>query len=410
MRVVVVEPRSAGGMVHYAYRLCSAMAAAGADVVLVTSADYELAGEPHDFALHPILRAGSRRSGPEPAGGGALRRVARRGRRLVRLAARGSQTVVEWVRLSRHLRRLGPDVVQFGSIEHAIEGPFLWALRRRGMVLSAVVHEPEIRTHRRLRWAMDVALYRVIYRAFDVILLHGEANRRRFAELYPNVPPERTHSIRMGSLVALPEGRDADVDLRARYGLAPDAPTAVFFGTLSPNKGLEDLLAAFALVTERRPDARLVIAGHPSRHMRENAVEEDARELGLAGTVVVDPRYVPNEEIGPLMRLARFAVLPYRSATQSGALQVAYACARPVLATRVGALPEAVEDGASGVLVPPRRPEALADAMVALFDDPEASARMGEHALELSRTRFSWDAIARSVLSAYREAGAGSAT
>jgi glycosyltransferase involved in cell wall biosynthesis len=330
--------------------------------------------------------------------------VARSARRLGRLAARGSQTALEWLRLMRHLRRLRPDVVQFGSIEHAIEGPFLWALRRRGMLLSAVVHEPEIRTDRRLRWAMDVALYRGIYRALDVIFLHGEANRRRFAELYPNVPGERTHSIRMGSLVALPEGRDADVDLRARYGLAPDAPTAVFFGTLSPNKGLEDLLQAFALVTERRPDARLVIAGHPSRHMRENALEEDARELGLAGTVVVDPRYVPNDEIGPLMRLARFAVLPYRSATQSGALQVAYACGRPVLATSVGALPEAVEDGASGVLVPPRQPAALADAMVALFDDPEGTGRMGEHARHLSQTRYSWDAIAATILDAYRRA------
>jgi glycosyltransferase involved in cell wall biosynthesis len=404
MRVVVVEPRSVGGMVHYAYRLCSAMAAAGADVVLVTSVDYELAAEPHAFAVHPILRTSSRRTGPAPAASGRLQAVARRARRLGRLAARGSQTVVEWVRLFRHLRGLRPDVVQFGSIEHAIEGPFLWALRGRGALLAAVVHEPEIRTDRRLRWAVDVALYRAIYRAFDAVFLHGEANRRRFAELYPNVPIERTHLIRMGSLVALPEDRDADVDLRARYGLPADAPTAVFFGTLQPNKGLEDLVQAFALVRERRPDARLIIAGHPSRHMRQGALQEEVRALGLDGTVVVDPRYVPNEEVGPLMRLARFAVLPYRSATQSGALQVAYACGRPVVATSVGALPEAVEDGASGVLVPPRAPAALADAMVALFDDPEGTGRMGDHARHLSQTRYSWEAIAATILDTYRRA------
>ena len=76
-------------------------------------------------------------------------------------------------------------MVQFGSIEHAIEGPFLWALRRQGPLLAAVVHEPEIRTDRRLRWAVDVFLFRGVYRAFDVLLLHGEANRQPLRRALP---------------------------------------------------------------------------------------------------------------------------------------------------------------------------------------------------------------------------------
>ena len=142
-------------------------------------------------------------------------------------------------------------MVQFGSIEHAIEGPFLWALRRQGPLLSAVVHEPEIRTDRRLRWAVDVFLFRGVYRAFDVLLLHGEANRRRFAEFYPGVSRRRLRLIEHGS--EAPPAGDGALDLRARYGLPPDAPVAVFFGRLLPSKGLTDLMDAFAIVAGDGP-------------------------------------------------------------------------------------------------------------------------------------------------------------
>ncbi len=404
MRVVVVEPRSSGGMVHYAHHLCAAMAGAGAEVVLVTSTGSELADEPRPFAVQRVLRTENRRAGPASPPSGALDRIVRRARRLGRLASRGAQTVVELRRLSGHLRSLDPDVVQFGSIEHPIEGPFLWALRRRRAVLAAVVHEPEIRTDRRLRWAVNVALYRGVYRAFDVLFLHGEANVRRFRELYPGVPQGRLRAIEHGS--DAPPAAGAGIDMRERYGLPPEAPVAVFFGTLARNKGLEDLLEAFVVVRERLPGARLVIAGHPSRHMGEGGVERAVVALGLADAVTVDSRYVPNEEVRPLMDLARAVVLPYRSATQSGVLHVAYACGRPVIATRVGALPEVIEEGGTGRVVAPQDPRGLADAIVGLLDDPAAAARMGERAAELSRTRFSWDAVARDMLAAYREAGA----
>jgi glycosyltransferase involved in cell wall biosynthesis len=399
MRIAVVEPRGRGGMIHYAYRLCAAMAQKGADVTLITSSDYELADRRHDFAVQPILRPTSRPSGPASATAGPLARRLRRARRL----ASGATVVVgEWLRLVRHLRRMRPDVVQFGSIEHAIEAPFLWYLRARGMTLTDVVHEPEIRSASGLRWAVDVRLYRGVYRCFDALFLHGEANRRRFAELYPRVPPGRVHAIQMGSLVILDPDEERDVDLRARHGFPPEAPVVVFFGTLLPSKGIEDLLEAFVTVRATRPDARLLIAGNPSRLMEDGELEGVADRLGIGDVVTVDAGYVPNEELGALMGLARVVVLPYRSATASGALQVAYAYGRPVIATRVGGLPEVVEEGESGLVVAPESPDELAEAILALVDDPGAAERMGAHALELSRTRFAWATAAGTILAVCR--------
>ena len=195
---------------------------------------------------------------------------------------------------------------------------------------------------------------------------------------------------------------ERDVDLRARHGIAADAPVVVFFGTLLPSKGIEDLLEAFATVHARRPDAHLLIAGHPSRHMEDGQLEALAARLGIAEAVTVDAGYVPNEELGALMGLARVVVFPYRNATASGALQVAYAYGRPVIATRVGGLPEVVEEGESGLVVGPRRPDELAEAILAFVADPEAAERMGAHALHLSRTRFAWTTSAATILEVCR--------
>jgi glycosyltransferase involved in cell wall biosynthesis len=101
------------------------------------------------------------------------------------------------------------------------------------------------------------------------------------------------------------------------------------------------------------------------------------------------------------MRLATVSVYPYRSSTQSGALQVAYTFGRPVVATEVGGLPEAVEHGRSGFLVPACSPPELAEKILTLVNKPELAKIMGEYSRHLSETRFSWTAIARQMTQVY---------
>src|SRR5690606_31979081 len=151
-------------------------------------------------------------------------------------------------------------------------------------------------------------------------------------------------------------------------------------GILAPSKGIEDLLRAWALVRERHPHARLLIAGYPSKHIDMAALEQLAADPAMGDSVTFDRRYIPLGEVAAVMELATALVLPYRNATQSGALQLAYAFGKPVIATRVGGLPEAVEDEGSGLLVDPNDPRSLAAAIVRLLDDPAMTRRMGERA------------------------------
>lgn len=400
MRVFVVETDGAGGMIHYAYQLCTALAANGAEVTLVTSRQYELAHLPHSFAVEARLRLWPNieaAPGPVGRGGRVSRRLAHRARR----GWRALRFAREWARLTSYLLAERPDVIQFAIIRFPFQEIFLRRLRRGGLYLAQVCHEYEFRESghpliRRLtaRWA------RRVYPSFSAMFLHSKADRERFLSLYP-VERERTHLIPHGNEFLFPRLVDPGGDRRARYGLPSGRPVALFFGGLRPSKGIPDLLEAFALACEE-VEASLVIAGNPAYGVTAEDLEAEARRLGIADSVVVDARYLALEEIGPLLRTATVVVLPYRTATASGALQMAYAFGRPVVATAVGGLPEAVEEGVTGLLVPPADPPALARALVKLLSDPDEALRMGAMGRAAAEARYSWEPIAATILSVYR--------
>lgn len=84
-------------------------------------------------------------------------------------------------------------------------------------------------------------------------------------------------------------------------------------------------------------------------------------------------------------------------------MQVAYAFGKPVIATRVGGLPDVVEEGKSGLLVSPQSPPELAAAIEKIIGAPDLAAQMGAHARHLSETRYSWPPIAGKIMEIYRE-------
>lgn len=405
MKIFVVEPRSAGGMIHYAYQLCQAMAEEGVDVTLITSQGYELKDYPHHFAVNQFLKLWPL-SDPrltKPARNkleSILRKVfwtARRGVRAARL-------IYQLIRLTHYLVRSRPDVVQFGEVEFPFEGFFLQYMKWRGLKLAQVCHEFESRETQGLMARLADRMKVIVFQSFDIIFLHGASNLNKFNSLYPMIPRERLREIVHGNEQIFPQPPDVEAQSAAaqqKYGLNDANRLVLFFGTLTPSKGIPDLIKAFEGVSTQTPSARLLIAGMPTKYMDMNALFRQVDELHLRDAVIFDSRYLAMEEIAPLMLRADVVVLPYLNSSQSGAVQVAYSFGRPVVATNVGAFPDVIDDGLSGFLVPPASPRELGKAITTIINDKERAAEIGRYAKHLSETRFAWPPIARNILEVY---------
>ena len=408
LHIMVVEPRGSGGMIHYAYQLCGALSKAGAQVTLVTADKYEMENYPHNFTVRKQMKLWSSTDAAETVIahnwlGRMVGKIYRRGRRVMR----GIRLIVEWIRLTNYLISARPDIIQFGSIEFPFEAIFLHILKRNKLVLSQVCHEFELREKSNNPLTnFSNQLSRWVYNAFSIIFFHAESNQQRFLELF-NIPKERLHIIAHGNEGLFLSGRSEKMTrarMQERYGIVEDMPVILFFGNLTPSKGLPDLLKAFSQVYAKETRARLMIVGRPSKFIDMDELTQLASELEISDATIFDARYILMEEVPPLMEMATVVMYPYLTSTQSGALQVAYTFGRPVIATKVGGLPEVVEDGKSGLLVSASAPDELAQAILKLIEDPGLATKMGAYAKQLSNTKFSWDAIALKMLSVYRVA------
>ncbi|MGD9497696.1 MAG: glycosyltransferase family 4 protein [Armatimonadota bacterium] len=178
--------------------------------------------------------------------------------------------------------------------------------------------------------------------------------------------------------------------LGAELGLPAGAPTVCVVGRLTPWKGHQVLLRGWPDVLARVPDARLLVVGEVA--FWEDGYGDELRalasELGIAASV----HWLGfREDVADLLRLSDLLVLPSIDEPFGRVVIEAMAAARPVVATASGGIPEIVVDGDTGLLVPPREPEPLADAIAALLADPARARAMGQagrrRALELFDVR-----------------------
>lgn len=147
-------------------------------------------------------------------------------------------------------------------------------------------------------------------------------------------------------------------------------PTVLFFGRMEYYKGLDVLVEAAKLAAASIPRLRVVIAGQGPEGERVRASTDPGRlfEWRLG--------FVEDTDVPELLAEVHAVVLPYREASQSGVASLAFGHGRPVIATRVGGLPEAVEDEVDGLLVPAGDPRLLADAMVRFFCEDGLARRL----------------------------------
>ena len=167
----------------------------------------------------------------------------------------------------------------------------------------------------------------------------------------------------------------------------------LFFGTALEHKGLEYLIQAEPMITRRHPDVKIVIAGKGQEKYYHLIKNRDK--------YILLNRFIDYKEGALLFQKSMVIVLPYITGTVSGIIPVAYAFKKPIVATRVGCFEEVIENGKTGILIPPRNPEALAEAIIELLEDEDRRRIMGETGFTKLKTELSWDIFVDNLIAVY---------
>jgi glycosyltransferase involved in cell wall biosynthesis len=366
MRIQVVDPSAYSP--PYDHSLCAALARAGAEVELVTSAfAYGAAPAPDGYELrerfyrHAFGAPGSK----------------------LRLASKTLEHVPDMLAYRRFAA--AADVVHFQWLAlQAVDG---FLLPRRPTVLTAhdlLPREPrpgQVRAHRRL------------YDAVDAVIAHSEYGRRQLVERL-GVDAAKVRVIHHGAFDYLTRVAG---ELPAELP-SPRGPAVLFFGLLRPYKGVEVLLDAWRALSDVRDEAELWIVGRPRMAI------EPLVERAPAGVRWVT-RFVSDPELAACFRRADVVVLPYLATERfdfSGVLATALAFGKPAVITDVGGFRELADAGGAR-LVAPGDPGALADGLRALLCDPDARERLAQGARAAAAAAYSWAAAAEQTLALYRD-------
>jgi len=373
MKILMLETGGWGGICHYSYNLCQALANAGASVLLLTAAPYELKDQPHNFEVVTPFDANT-------SYGKQIRKV---------IAA---------------YRAYRPDIVHVQSTFSARKDWLILGLCKWlniPIVYTAhnvLPHDASEKNARGMQWA-----YGKLYHYAKHIIAHSTDSRDSILQLF-SPPTQKISVIPHGNYVFAESDTPRTKTASKNYlGLRNNTRYVLAFGTIRPYKGTEDLLDAFARIAPQLGDVNLLIAGKPIGQNPEDLIAY-IHKLNLQDRVVFRPDYIDLEDIAHYFEACDIAAYPYHAIYQSGALQLAYAFARPVIATAVGAFPETVDNGQNGLLISPRNPSELAQGLSEMLSySTEKIDAMGKHSRHLADTRYAWPSVAEKTIAIYQQ-------
>ncbi len=321
--------------------------------------------------------------------GGELRRRAEEGLELIPLAPRSEMDLSAAWRLARVVQRLKPDVIH----AHDPHGVAMASLALSFAAASSHRHSPALVASRRVDFHLKGNSFsRWKHRQVDCFIAASEAIRRMLVA--DGVPEDKAVTVHEGidvdHVVAAPA-----VNVHEAFWLPHGAPVVGNVAALVPHKGQRHLVEAARRVVQRVPDARFVILGEGE--LRET-LERLVREYHLEKHVLL-----PGFRTDVLGCIKGFDLFTLTSLTEGlgTSLLDAMACARPIVATRAGGIPEVVEDRVNGLLVAPRHDEELAAAIVELLNDPGLRSRMGEAGFRRVSERFTLEQMVAGTAAVY---------
>lgn len=261
---------------------------------------------------------------------------------------------------------------------------FIIYMLKRKIILT--VHDPFPHT------GLDTRIVRlrrkVAFRCVPHFIILNKAQREKFLSFY-HLPSSAVIDSRLSCYTYL---NMVEQDMTT----VPEQKYILFTGKISKYKGVEYLLEAMKKVHDTFPDIKLVVAGGGKYHF-------DISEYAALPYIDIRNRFIPDEELVALMNKTQFMVCPYTDATQSGVIMSSFTFGTPVIATRVGGLPEMLGNGKYGMLVKEKDTDALYLGICSLLSDEE---QLADYRKEIAKDYtsdgyLSWKTIAEELRESY---------
>lgn len=294
-----------------------------------------------------------------------------------------------WMSLAHRINKEKPDLVilqwlhpYFAPCYSILERMLSRKIKIAYNCHNALPHE---------RFPFDKALTKFTLNKADLVIAHSNSDAKVLREMMPKqnvqVNPHPAYNFFKIKDMPKEEGRQI-------LNLSDDNKVLLFFGLVREYKGLKHLLNAMPEIIKKYPEVRLLIAGDFAGG--RPAYDEMIEKLEIGDYIQIHDGHIPIPDVEKFFAACDLVVLPYESATQSGVIQASYGFEKPVLATNVGGLPDAVDNMKTGYIVEPLRPDLISEAVTDFFDNDRA-AEFKQNVID-SAYKFSWERMEKCLL------------
>jgi len=284
------------------------------------------------------------------------------------------------------IKQYKPDVLHIqghGHLWFFLGFPFL-----KTIPIVNTVHDPK--PHLGDKWKKGHRITSFFgLRNSDQFIVHGNNVKEEIVNFY-NIDHKKIHVVPLGGMSTIRNST------QKKY---PEIPKSIlFFGRIWKYKGLDYLILAEPLISNKIKDIKIIIAG------RGENIEKYKKKITNNDRFIFKNYRIPDHEVSKLFQQASVVVLPYLEATQSALIPLAYIFSKPVVATNVGGIPDVLEHENQGLLVPPKNEKLLANAIITLLSNDTHRRRMGNNGFKYYNNRLSPEKISESTIKIYKKA------
>lgn len=365
LHILILEPSGRRGLCHYTHNLANALVGENIRVLVATSINFETKPFPRK---HEVIE----------------------------LFNRFYFYPYRWASFLFKLRKFRPEVIHIQGAIHPLMYLALWKLLKVWLPASKFVYTAHEIFPKKMK-RCHLAVLRRLYQGIPSLVVHAKQKKDLLIEHF-QITAEKISIHSVGNNMALLDYLQPEEETTI-----PSSKNKIllFFGIIEPHKGLMTLIKSIPAIKKAIPNILLIVAGEPFEDMKK--YHDEINRLHLEDAIKLKLDYISFQELPPIFKIADLVVLPYTRASQSGVLLSAFHFRKPVIVTSVGGLPELVENGKTGLIIPPDNPEALAEAAIQLLQNDLLRQEMGERAFDTVQEKHSWDSIAQKTRIIYQK-------